>query len=748
MEYQKNQEDDYLGLIFESIFDEIMILNKNYEILDVNKTFCLKYGVSKDEAIGIKCYKLTHGLEKICKPPECKCPVEDVLKTRQISESIHIHHINGKKMYVELLAFPIKTKDGKVKQIVKIGRDITERKKIEREIKESEEKLNLILSNVNDSVIVISKNLKILYMNKKAEEEFGSHLIGNICYKVLMNRDKLCEHCAFNKLINIYRDIRFEKEFIDPMTYEKKYFEYSCTPILYYKGQPAIIDIIRDITDRKKIQEKFRIIVENFPYSIILLDSNKKIYDCNSLAKIYLNKPKEELIGRYFFDILQTNGKQLHLIEEIIQNALDYDLSDIVEFEYIKNSNDKSWVESFFSTVKIGSEKFIQVILQDITERKLAENIIKEENERLRKLDQVKSQLTVQTSKKLKSPLNIMSNASQILLNSYKDKLDQNAIQLLELIKKGGEKSRDLVERIADISRIKSPKFRLTKQTESLIEIIKESINDIKNNTKIQKINLNLSHSEDLYSEVDKIRIEHVIKELLLYIINNTFKKSEIVISLQEIDNFAQIIIKNKGIKLTKKERKRIFSTKSKIGSQESLLGLHFSKEIIDLHGGQISFETEGKDKAFKFIIKLPIKTWTNLLIHIYIIYKTGLLLYDHPFVERIKQYNSNLISGTIIGMLTILKEVVQGEKQVRTIDHGDRKLMFQTNNTEDIIFALVVKEDLIVFQRKLDALIEEFDKNYKDLVKNIDQTSCNMSNWENLESLILKYFFIEKPIN
>ena len=94
LEPQKNQENEYLKLVLDSIFDEITVLDKNYRITDVNKTFCLKYGVSKDEAIGSKCYKLTHGLEKICKPPECKCPVEDVLKTGQFSESIHIHHIN------------------------------------------------------------------------------------------------------------------------------------------------------------------------------------------------------------------------------------------------------------------------------------------------------------------------------------------------------------------------------------------------------------------------------------------------------------------------------------------------------------------------------------------------------------------------------------------------------------------------------------------------------------------------------
>ena len=740
LEKQINQETEYLKLIFDSIFDEITVLDKNYRITDVNKTFCRKYGVSKEDAKGNKCYKLIHGLEKICKPPECKCPVEDVFKTGQFSKAIHIHHINGEEMYVEFLAYPIKTKIGKIKHIVKIGRDITERKKIEQEIKESEEKLNLILSNVNDSIIVISKDYKILYMNKKAEKEFGCHLIGNICYNVLMNRDKVCEHCHFNRLINNYDDVRFEKEFIDPMTYEKKYFEYSCTPILNFDGQPAIIDIIRDITDRKNIEEKFRNLVENFPYSIILLDFNKQIYDCNSLAKIYLNKPKEELKGKYFFNIFQINENQLDSIEEIIQNAFDYDLSEIIDFEYLNNSHNKAWVECFFSSLKIGNKKYIQVILQDITEKKLAEKIIKEENERLRKLDQVKKELTAQTSKELKSPLNIMSNASQILLNSYKDKLDQNAIQLLELIKKGGEKSMNLVERIVDISRIESDKLKLKKQTESLIEIIRESVDSIMNNIEKQKFNLILNLSEDLYSEVDKIRIEHVIKDLLLYIINNTSKNVEIIISLQESNNFAQIIIRNNRIVLTEKER--IYLNESKFNSQESLLGLHFSKEIIDLHGGQIIIESEGKDKGSKFIIRLPIKNWTDSLIHIYIIYKSGILLYGHHFVEKTKEkYDSALISGGIVGMLTILKLVAQGEKQIRTIDHGDRKIMFHTNKTKDIIFALIVKEDLLIFQRKLDAIIEEFDKEYKDLVKNIEYTSVVVENWVNLEFLIKKYF-------
>ncbi len=67
-----NQGIDYLRSILDSIFDEIMILDKEYRIIDVNKTFCTKYNVSKEDALGKKCYKLTHGYNSICKPPECK----------------------------------------------------------------------------------------------------------------------------------------------------------------------------------------------------------------------------------------------------------------------------------------------------------------------------------------------------------------------------------------------------------------------------------------------------------------------------------------------------------------------------------------------------------------------------------------------------------------------------------------------------------------------------------------------------
>ena len=296
-EIEINYKIEDLRLIIDSIFEEITVLDMNYNIVDVNQTFCENYKVSKENVIGKKCYTLTHRLNHICKPPECKCPLEDVLKTGKISKSVHTHYRNGNEIFLELIAYPIRTNEGKIEQIVKIGRDITEQEKIKLEIKESEEQLNLILSNIDDSVFVISKELKILYMNKKAEEHFGKCNIGDICYEVLMKRDRICDHCTFIKLINNYNiNVRFEKLFPNTKKNEIKYFEYNCSPILNFKGEPAIIDVIRDITFRKKAEKSLK-------------KSERKYQEAYKRANFY-----KDLFTHDINNILQIINSSLELI--------------------------------------------------------------------------------------------------------------------------------------------------------------------------------------------------------------------------------------------------------------------------------------------------------------------------------------------------------------------------------------------------------------------------------------------------
>ena len=90
---------------------------------------------------------------------------------------------------------------------------------------------------------------------------------------------------------------------------------------------------------------------------------------------------------------------------------------------------------------------------------------------------------------------------------------------------------------------------------------------------------------------------------------------------------------------------------------------------------------------------------------------------------------------------MNILKEIIKGEQKVRTIDHGDRKIVFELNRTEDIVFVLIVKEENAVIWKKLYALIKNFDDYYKEQIKDIKKTCMISHNWLGTQNLIEKHF-------
>ena len=126
---------------------------------------------------------------------------------------------------------------------------------------------------------------------------------------------------------------------------------------------------------------------------------------------------------------------------------------------------------------------------------------------------------------------------------------------------------------------------------------------------------------------------------------------------------------------------------------------------------------------------------------NLFIFHNSGILLYDHKFQEQIKDLDSSLISGSLVGMSMLLKEIFQGDKDLKIIDHGDLKIIFERNRTNDITFAMIVKENLFIINRKLKALISEFDEKYKNLIDKLEETACSRDNWESIENSIIKYF-------
>ena len=226
-----------------------------------------------------------------------------------------------------------------------------------------------------------------------------------------------------------------------------------------------------------------------------------------------------------------------------------------------------------------------------------------------------------------------------------------------------------------------------------------------------------------MYSDVDKIRLKQAIEEVLTFVAKNN-DDNVITLSLQESKNLGEI---------------RIQSSFNHRIIQNLFQEITLSKEIIELHDGQMLLENIGNDSFIS--IRLPLKNWKKALMQLYIIYRSGVPLYDESFNKKKKNHDTSLISGGIIGLMTILKAILQGDTQIKSIDHGDRTIIFDSNITEDIIFVLIVKENMALFEKKLELLISEFDETYAKQVEDIDNTSTDTSNWEHLGDLVKRQF-------
>ena len=178
------------------------------------------------------------------------------------------------------------------------------------------------------------------------------------------------------------------------------------------------------------------------------------------------------------------------------------------ELQYRKKDHNLAWIRVRSSLVKIEIETYIQLIIEDIEKEKQAEKIIKEEIRKLKELDQMKEDLITRASHELKTPLVLIYGATEFLLNHYKKHLDDDVVEFIEMIKKGGTRLKNLITNLIDVSRIESHKLVVKTQTENIIKILKDCIKDIKFLANKRNLQIGSDFPEACYIDINKERIE------------------------------------------------------------------------------------------------------------------------------------------------------------------------------------------------------------------------------------------------
>lgn len=195
IENDLKKSKEFVEVVFDSMHDSISIIDvRDFRIIDANKVFLDSMGKKREEVIGKTCYEITHRRHQPCIPPDDICPITDILKTDMPSTVEHVHYNNeGKKIYVEITASPIKNEKGETIQIVHAARNISERKKAEEELKVAYDKLRQIQAQL----IQVSKMSGVGSLASGVAHEINNPLTG-----VLNNVQLIKMSIAENKGLN------------------------------------------------------------------------------------------------------------------------------------------------------------------------------------------------------------------------------------------------------------------------------------------------------------------------------------------------------------------------------------------------------------------------------------------------------------------------------------------------------------------------------------------------------------------
>ncbi|MFC2084202.1 PAS domain S-box protein [Bacteroidota bacterium] len=375
------------SIILDSTSELITFYNTTTNIIWTNQAASDSISKRPKELIGLNCREVW-ALRGVYQK---ECPIENARNSKQ-PQQMEIATSDGKSWLIRI--YPILNSNGEVENLVEFSLDISERKKAEKALKDSEEHYRTLIELSPDSIALTDLKGNFSLVNKKCAEILGyrnpEYMIGESSIEHIAPEDR-------ERLIRNAEEAITEKS---TKTAEFRYLrkdgssfigEANGYPLLDERQNPfAFLSIVRDITERKKMEEdlkeseqRFRVLFESAPDAYYLSDLKGNIVDGNKAAEDLVGYKRKELIGENFFKSRLMPKKNLPEAAILMSKSISGEPAGPIEFTLINKNKTEIPVEVRTIPVQLRNETYILGIGRDISERKKAEEKLHEKNEML-----------------------------------------------------------------------------------------------------------------------------------------------------------------------------------------------------------------------------------------------------------------------------------------------------------------------------------------------------------------------------
>lgn len=377
---------------------------------------------------------------------------------------------------------------------------------------------------------------------------------------------------------------------------------------------------IQKLEDEKRsagIAKNYEKVIKFANIAMIITDTNHVINDVNERALSLYGYTLDEIIGMNISDFLDTDA------ENIIDNLKDEDdrLKDGIVYESIQKRKDNSTfcAEINISIIEIDGKKYYHRIINDITQRKLASEKLKESNEYLEVLNSEKDKLFSIIAHDLREPLGSFMNITKLMDENKSTLSVKEFNEFVRLMKESSANLYVLLENLLEWSTMKRGLLKLDLKLLSLHESIGKNLQMLKESARRKNLELTISVPEDITVYADERMLNGIVRNIGTNAIKFTLRGGKIFIEAKYEDSeIVSISISDTGIGMTQEMIDTIFDSKlstKRVGTEgepSSGLGLILCKEFADKIGGKIFVYSE-KEKGSTFVLLLRSKVSGDL---------------------------------------------------------------------------------------------------------------------------------------
>ncbi len=376
-DFNRDFEHSYTTLhVAVNTSEPAFIMDREGTIIDANKAFAAAFGKKVEECLQMNAFDLL--------PPEVtatrKIKIEEALSTSKLV----IYEDERYGRCIRLSIAPIADKEGKMTTLYIVAQDITQQKLAERGATNQTIFNSALIESIPGAVYMVNAEGRYTFWNAyqrdvivgKPDSDMSS--VNSLDFIHPDHREVVAE-----KMANILKTGGEDSEEVKILIHGGpgfRWFRISGKKIII-SGEPFIIGVGSDITERKKAEEnalknsedRFKKLFEGHSSIMLIIDDAGKIIDANPAAAAFYGWPTEELCQMHI-DKITTKST-----EKVARDLLQFRSSHLNRFSSLHRRSDGSTrdVEVVSNTIEIENKVVFYCIINDISERKLAENQLK-----------------------------------------------------------------------------------------------------------------------------------------------------------------------------------------------------------------------------------------------------------------------------------------------------------------------------------------------------------------------------------